>query len=59
MEGLLSMGPTPSSFFEVKLVCGGSVINGATPSSFYGHMYQLMMLLFDIHLIGLKDRYLT
>ena len=34
MEGLLSTGPTPSSFFYkvMELVGGGSVINGATPS---------------------------
>ena len=38
MEGLLSTGPTPSSFnFNYKLgrlVGGSSVINGDTPSSF-------------------------
>ena len=37
MEGLLSTGPNPSSFSflykMVKLVIGGSVINGATLSS--------------------------
>ena len=37
MEGLLSMGPTPSSFFYrlLELVGGGSVINGATLTSFF------------------------
>ena len=52
MEGLLSTGPTPSSllighiFFLIsffsnkatKLVGEGSVINGATPSSFWKHI---------------------
>ena len=39
VDGLLSTGPTPSSFYFYfklgRLVGGSSVINGDTPSSFF------------------------
>ena len=44
MDGLLSTGPTPSSFyFDYKfgrLVGGSSVINGDTPSTFFLFIYE-------------------